>query len=187
MQKLAFPDAKGAKMPEEVELQLRRSWIERAGDEARELLVIFLYLYICLGALLLYKIALLQAQGIDYAPFGLAAIKALILAKFMLIGQAVGVGEGHARTRVVHRIFYKSVLFLILLFVLSVVEEVVAGMIHGRPILQSLSGFAGGTWLQVVATSILIWLILFPYFAFREMSQRLGKDGLRRMLLGNPE
>lgn len=173
-------------MHEEAGRELHASWLRKAGDEARELLVIFLYLYICLGALLLYKIAVLQAEGIDYAPFGLAAIKALILAKFMLIGRAAGVGEHHTRTRVVQRIFYKSVIFLILLFVLSVIEEAVAGMIHGRPMAQSLSGFAGGTWLQIVATCILIWLILLPYFAFREISERLGEGGLRRLLLSSP-
>jgi len=42
--------------------------------------VISLYLYICFGALLLYKSAILEDVGINFTHWGLAAIKALIMA-----------------------------------------------------------------------------------------------------------
>lgn len=59
----------------------------RVVHELRQYAVISAYLYVCFGALLLYKTAILNGQGISYAPYGIAAIKALILGKFILLGR----------------------------------------------------------------------------------------------------
>ena len=48
------------------------SLAQRVAREAREYAAITLYLYVCLGALLLYKGALLRAEEIGYAPYGRA-------------------------------------------------------------------------------------------------------------------
>ena len=61
-----------------------------------------MYLYVCFGAMLLYKMAILHAAGIDYAPYGLAAVKALILGKFMLLGRAARLGDRYQDRRVIH-------------------------------------------------------------------------------------
>ena len=55
-------------------------------------------------------------------------------------------------------------------------------MVKVRSVAESLSEIAGGTWLQILATSLLLWLILLPYFAFRQIGERLGKGSLRWML-----
>ena len=55
------------------------SMARKAIHELWEYAVISTYLYVCLGALLLFKVAILNGQGVSYAPYGLAAIKALLL------------------------------------------------------------------------------------------------------------
>jgi hypothetical protein len=57
----------------------------KLGHEMQQFILIFAYLYV-FGALIGYKMAILSAQGISYTPYGLAAIKALVLAKFILMG-----------------------------------------------------------------------------------------------------
>jgi hypothetical protein len=57
---------------------------------------ISLYLYVCFGAILLYKMSVLEAHDLSYAPYGLAAAKALILGKFLLLGQAIHIGERYS-------------------------------------------------------------------------------------------
>jgi hypothetical protein len=123
----------------------------------------------------------LHAHGIGYAPYGLAAIKALILGKFILIGHALKIGERFRRRPLIYPVLYKSLVFLAILVVFSVVEEAVSGVIHGRALMESLSDIAGGSWSQIGATSLLMWLILLPYFAFRQISEVLGDGKLRRM------
>jgi len=55
--------------------------------ELRRYALVSAYLYVCFGAILLYKSAILSEAGQHYLPFGVAAVKALILGKFVLIGR----------------------------------------------------------------------------------------------------
>jgi hypothetical protein len=158
----------------------------RAGHELKEFVVISLYLYVCFGAILLYKSSVLEARDITYAPYGVAAIKALILAKFMLIGHAANLGERYRQRPLIYRVLYKSVVFVVFLVVLLVLEEAVSGLIQGRTVVESMRTIAGGTWFQILATSLLLWLILLPYFAVRHIDQVLGEGNLRRMFFVDP-
>ena len=49
---------------------------QRAAEEFKVLLALTPYLYVCLGALLLLKTAILRGEGIDYTAWGTAAVKA---------------------------------------------------------------------------------------------------------------
>ncbi len=154
----------------------------RLGQELPEYLATSVYLYVCFGALLLYKTAILRGHGIDYAPYGLAAGKALILAKFMLIGSKLGIGTHSRGGTPLHAILSKSVLFLLLLIGLSVVEEAIVGLIHHRTISDSLAELGDGRLGTIIATSLLLWLILIPYFAYKEIDLALGEGKLRQLL-----
>jgi hypothetical protein len=156
---------------------------KKVVHELREYAVISVYLYICLGALILFKSAILSGQGVNYAPFGLAAVKALVLGKFVLLGRAAALGERYRQRRAIYVIAHKALLFLMLLLVLSVVEELVVGYFHGRTSTESLSTFLGGSLLQIFATSVVVLLILVPYFAYGELARALGEDRVRRILL----
>ena len=51
----------------------------RLREELRHYLFVSAYLYVCIGAIELFKIAVLRDAGIVYLPLGFAAAKALIL------------------------------------------------------------------------------------------------------------
>ena len=154
----------------------------RFGHGLREYLATSVYLYICFAALLLYKTAILRGHGIDYAPYGLAAGKALLLAKFMLIGRELGLGAHSRGGTLLRAILYKSVLFLLLLIGLSVVEEAIIGLVHHRTIGASLIELGRGRLGTIMASSLLLWLILIPYFAYKELDMALGEGKLRQLL-----
>ncbi len=127
--------------------------------------------------------AILRGEGVGYLPYGAAAIKALILGKFILIGHAAGLGDRYRKRRPLHVIMHKSLLFVTMLLALSIVEEVVVGFIHGQTAAASLAAFAGGTLLQVLAVCLVMLLILIPYIAFRELNEALGEGKLLKILL----
>ena len=156
---------------------------QKLGHELRQYAVIAAYLYVCFGALILYKTAILRGEGVSYTPFGFAAIKALILGKFILMGHAAGLGDRYQHRSLVHVVARKSLLFLVMLLVLSVVEELVVGLIHGRTVAASLSEFAGGRLPETLASCVIVLLILVPYMAFREFAVVLGEGSLRQLLL----
>jgi hypothetical protein len=170
-----------------IDAEMRRKATRRLLHELREYTFVVIYLFVCLGAFLFYKSALLQAEGISFTPFGIAALKALILGKFMMVGHALKIGEHYDGRPLIQPILHKTAVFVGLLFVLDVGEEIIVGAIHGRTLAETMTGFAGGTWQQAVAVCVLFFLILLPYFAYREVGQLLGEDRLRRIMLsGRP-
>jgi hypothetical protein len=147
----------------------------------KEFLLVALYLYVCFTALMYFKAAILQAHGVDFAPFGIAAIKALICAKFMSVGHAIHLGERHKKEALIWPTLRRSFAFLALLLVLNVLEELIVGFLHQRAIMDSVAAVGGGTIHQLIAASIVLLLILIPFFAFRSLSEVVGERNLLRL------
>jgi hypothetical protein len=159
----------------------KASFREKASEELREFIILTAYLYVCFAAMIYLKAAILQAQGVAYAPLGLAIVKAALCAKFMLVGRTFHVGERLKTHPLIVPTLHRSLAFLLLLVVLTLIEEVVIGKIHGRTVLDPISEMAGGTFHQIVATTLIIFLILVPYFAFRSLGDIVGDKILVRL------
>jgi hypothetical protein len=154
---------------------------ERAVGEVRDFAIVALYLYVCFTALAYLKFAILQAHGIAFAPFGFAAVKALICAKFVSLGHALHMGERFKKRALIWPVLHKSLVFLLLLLVLNVAEEAVVGWMHGRSLADSLSEIGGGTRDQMIATTIIMLLILIPFFMFRTLTEVIGERTMVRL------
>jgi hypothetical protein len=68
-----------------------------------------------------------------------------------------------------------------LLIVLTVLEELIVGYFHHRAFADSVAEIGSGTLHQAIATSIILLLILIPFFAFRSMADALGGHVLLRL------
>jgi hypothetical protein len=154
---------------------------ERAMSELREFIVIAVYLWICFTALAYLKFAILEAHGIAFAPFGFAAVKALICAKFVSVGHAFHLGERFKAQPLIYPVMHRSLVFLLFLIVLNALEEIVAGYLHGRTLADSLGEIGGGTRDQMIATAIVMLLILIPFFMIRVLGEVVGERTLARL------
>jgi hypothetical protein len=155
---------------------------ERIVTELREFAILATYLFICFTALAAYKAAILRAYGVSFAPWVLAAIKALVSAKFLLIGRMFGLGDGLAKKHpLIISTLYRSLTFLLVLIFLTASEEIILGHLRGESVAESLAGLAGGTLWQVIATSFIMLLVLIPWFAFRAIGEVIGDETLVRL------
>jgi hypothetical protein len=161
----------------------KRSWKKRLGHELREYAITALYLYVWLAALLFYKTALLRAEGVAALPLGLAAGKALILGKFVLLGESAGVGSRLGARTLLHRIAWRTLSLLLLVVVLTVLEEFVVGWAHGRSAAQTQAEFETRSVLEMAAKCLLMLLVLVPFVVAKQVSLALGPGELRRTLL----
>lgn len=155
---------------------------ERAKNELKELFYITAYLFVVFSALTFYKSAILEAQGVEWLPWGFALIKSLILAKFILIGGALHIGEGRRSKRLIWQIVHKSIAFLILVAGFTVIEEAIVGLFHGKTFRESMAEVGGGTTEEMIATAIIMFLVFLPLFAYRALSELLGEKVLFRIL-----
>ena len=137
--------------------------------------------------MLLYKYALLREAGPAYLPFGLAAAKALILGKFVLIGEAARLGSRLKSRSLLQLIARRALLFLLLLILLTLIEEIVVGWVHGHSMAHTLAEYGQRSSLEMLATCLLMLLVLVPLVAVTEVSRALGSGALRRLLFAPPD
>jgi hypothetical protein len=157
----------------------------RAREELRSYAIVTAYLYVCFGALLLYRSALLLESGGSVVAYGTAIVKALILGKFILLGEAARVGTRLPGGTLWRTIATKSLLFFLLLVALTVIEELLVGRAHGRPFAQTIAEFEQRSVLELLATCLLLLLVLIPLIAVKEFSRALGPGVLARLLTGS--
>jgi hypothetical protein len=148
---------------------------EKAQHEFRELIILTAYLYATFSAVLFYKHAVLGAAGISWMPWGLAFIKAVLVAKFVLLGRALRIDQRYQTKPLIWPTLHESVLFLVIVMILTGIEEAVVGLFHGRTIRQSMAGIGGGNPEQFVAS------LLLPYFAIRSLDDAMGEKSLIRL------
>lgn len=164
-----------------IETKVTTTLQHRAIHELKSFAIIFAYLYVTLGAIILMNGAVLHAQGIDYTHWGVAAVKAAVLAKFMMFGHAMKIGERARSGPLIWPTLYGAFTFLVLLIVMSVIEQAVVGLLHHRSIVASLGELAGARLEETIAGIVIMLLVLIPYFAFRVLSEALGDGRLVRM------
>jgi hypothetical protein len=154
---------------------------QRAIHEFKELAILTVYLYVTLGAVIVMKAAALHTQGIEFTPWGIAVVKAVVLAKFMLLGSAMKIGERKTTSPLIWPTLHKAFAFLVLLIILTIIEEAVVGVFHHRSIAASLGELAGPRREETLAGYLIMLLVLIPYFAFRVLGEALGEGRLTRM------
>src|SRR5471030_2973494 len=148
--------------------------------EFKQLLQIALYLYVCLGALLLYASSVAGAR-VEYAHLGYAAVKALILAKFILMGHWLHLGEGRRNRLLIYSVLYQTLAIWLLLVVLSVLEQFVEGAWHGHSIGAGLAELRLNSFSRILAQSLILFLVLLPYVALRQLSAIMGPGTLKQI------
>ncbi len=155
---------------------------QRAINEFKELFIVTAYLFVTLAALNFMKAAVLHTHGIDYALWGTAIVKALLLAKFVAVGKAMKIGRHRDDTSpLVWPILHKALAFVVLLVILTIAEEVIVGLFHQRSLLDSLADLFGRRLTETLAGVLILLLVLIPYFAFEILAEQLGERKLVRM------
>ncbi|MDM0075511.1 hypothetical protein QTH90_14005 [Variovorax sp. J2P1-59] len=164
-------------------IQPKASSRQRAINELKEVAIITAYLFVVIATVNVMKAAVLRDHGIDLAYWGVAIVKALLLAKFMLVGKALKIGEHNTRGPLIWPTLQKALAFALLLCVLTLIEEIIVGWFHHRTIGDSLSELFGARLAETLAGILILVLVLIPYFAFQMLSEALGERRLLAMFL----
>jgi hypothetical protein len=131
---------------------------------------------------ILMKAAVLHDQGVNFVPWVIATVKAALLAKFMLLGRAMKLGERYTGRSLIWPTLHKAFAFLVLLVVLVIIEEVVVGLFHHQSVAASLGELFGAKLYETLAGILILLLVLIPYLAFHVLHEALGEGRLARMV-----
>jgi hypothetical protein len=153
----------------------------KALHELKEFFWIFIYLWLCFGLFELYKSLILEEQHIHYTIYGLAVVKALVLGKVILVAKGLHLAERHKDRLLIYPTLYKSSVFFVVLILFSMLEEVLRYFLEHKTIAGSLSQIGSGSLPAILASGLLLFVVLVPFFAFQEISRVLGENKLYRL------
>lgn len=153
----------------------------KAHHELKEFLIIVLYLWVVFGLFLLYRSVILDEEHISYVAHGVALINALVLGKFVLIARALHLGDTAEDVPLIYPTLLKSALFSIVLACCKILEEAAVGFYHGKSFSDSIADLGGGTLKGILALSLILFVLLIPFFAFGELQRVLGEGRLARL------
>jgi hypothetical protein len=153
-------------------------------DELKLLGLIAGYLALLLGALTTYRRMLLAEYQIPYFRYGYVVVEALILAKVIVLGRYLGVGERFRDRPLIVPTLYKAVCFSGLELAFAVLEHLLEGWWHGEPVAAAWATLLGQGVGLIVARVVLLFVALLPLFAGWETNRVLGEGKLAALFFG---
>jgi len=156
---------------------------EKASSEFRRFLVIFLYLWVVFGLLSIHKSLVLSQHHLDTEEHAFAIINAFVFAKVLLVGEQLKLGTRFGNKPLIYPTLYKSFVFSLVLIGFNVIESVAVGLWHGHTIAESLPPFLGWSPRGLLAVGVMCFVLLLPFFGFREIARVIGRRELRALVL----
>jgi len=128
-----------------------------------------------------YRRLILAHYQIPYKDYGISLIKALVLAKVILVAEHFRLGTGFENKPLIYPTMYKSFLFTIAVAILSVIEAMIRGFLRAE-------GFAGVQNMIIkcftydwFAGMLIAFAAFIPFFAIKELSRVLGKGKISEL------
>jgi hypothetical protein len=147
--------------------------------ELRHLAAIFVYLSTFFIVFRVYTRMVLAEYEIDYFAYGLSLLKSLALAKIILTGQALGLGERFRARPLILPTLYKTVVFSVFTLAFEVLEHLLLGWVRGRSAAEVVAEFLDKGWAYHLAMTMVVFVAFLPFFAFRETERVLGEGRLQ--------
>jgi hypothetical protein len=155
----------------------------RLATELKRYAVISTYLFVCFGVILVYEASQSPEKDVTWLTIGIALGKALVMGKFILIGEALEPGTRISAPTLLHRAAWRTVGMLIVLIILKLIEEIIIGLIHSKSFGELIAEFGQASLLSLVGPTLLMLLILVPMMFALELDRALGEKGLKRLML----
>ena len=162
----------------------RRNLKERAFEEFKRFVAIFLYLWVVFGLLSIHKSLVLSQQHLDYEEHTFAIINAFVFAKVLLVGEQLHLGRRFENKPLIYPILYKCFVFSVVLICFHLTETAAVGVWHGNAIADSVPPMFGWNPKGVLAVGFSCFVLLLPFFGFREIARMMGHTEMRALLFG---
>jgi hypothetical protein len=159
-------------------LPARPSLKARLLAETKSYLMIAAYLWVFLITLTTYRALVQQEYNVGYFQYGFSLVEALILAKLIIIGRVMNIGERFRDRPLIVTTLYKTLCFGLLVVVVSILEHVAAGLWHGEgasDIAQRV--VSRGKW-EILCRVVMMIMVFLPMFATWEIGRFVGEGKL---------
>ena len=151
----------------------------RLWREVRSVLWIFAYLALILGSLASYQRLILSEHNISFFHYGYAVFEALVLAKVIVIGRYMKLGDRYNDKPLIVPVLFKTLWFGVLILAFALLEHLLRGWWHGVGPAVVFREILSRHKLEIAAQVQVLMTALAPLFAIQETSRVLGEGKLQ--------
>ena len=137
--------------------------------------LIVLYMTIFFGAFANYRRLLLAHYGISYEDYGIAVIRALVLAKVVLVAETLRLGRGYEEKPLIVPTLYKTFLFTVCVAVFDIAEGLIRGFMGGLGSIGAVDDVMSRFNYEWLSRALVIFLAFLPFFGVRELRRVFGE------------
>ena len=151
---------------------------QKAREEFEQVVILTAYLAFFFCALATYSMLLLNKFHISSFAYATALINAAVIAKVILIGEAVHAGKKFEGKALLFSAIWKSFVFGWLVFAFHIVEEMIRSLIHGQ---GAIEAFREIRLDDLLSRTVVVFCTFIPLFVFRELRRVMGQDNFRAL------
>jgi hypothetical protein len=157
----------------------------RTIEETKALVFISIYLALLFGSFTVYRRLVSSEYDVSYLHYGYPIIEALVLAKVILIGRMLHLGERYAALGrafgdlpLIIPALWKTFWFSLFVLAFSILEHVVDGWFHHHGLGASFHEILGQGKAEILARLLVLYTALVPLFILIELAEVLGEGKL---------
>lgn len=151
---------------------------ERMVTELKRFGAYTLILAFFFSAFTLYRHLILEEYALDFTSYGFNLVKSMILAKIILLGEALNLGQRFSGPPLIIPTLYKTVIFSMFVVVFGVVEHFAVGFLEGKSWETLYQALADKRMVQILAALIPMSFFFFLFFAFLELQNTMPEKKL---------
>ena len=145
----------------------RPGFKQKVRRETKDFVTIYLYLVLLIGAFHIYKWLLMAEYHVGYFVYGYSLVEALVLAKVIIVGEGLGIGERFADRPLIFPTLYKTMLFALCVLALGILERLITGFFHREDVTGVFQEVIHGRY-EILGRVFIMFVAFIPFFAFRE-------------------
>ncbi len=161
--------------------QKKTGWKHRVVHEMIEYWLTVLYLTIFFGVFASYRRVILAHYNISYTNWGISLIRALVLAKVMMVGSLLHFGRSLEKKPLIYPTLNKTFVFTVWVVLFAVAESAVRGFLQGKGMAGALDYLLGEGTHEFFAGLLVVFFAFIPFFAFKELGRVLGRGKIREL------
>jgi hypothetical protein len=157
--------------------KVKKNWKQKLKHEFIEYWTNVVYLTIFFGVFAISRRLILAHYNVILDDYFVGLIKALVLAKVIMIGSIFGFAKGLEHKPLIIPVLYKTFIFTLWVALFSTIEALIKGFISTSSLSlafdELMSNHITKKWF---GEALMVMLCFIPFFAFKELSRVMGEE-----------
>ena len=163
----------------------KKNWKKSLLKGFDEYLINFVYMAIFFSAIIFYRRLVLAEYGIELDDYFLGVIKALVIAKVVMIGAFLSISHKFENKPLIIPIMFKAILFTLWVGLFDAIEALITALKNAATKSDFYTHFMDHLSPAWLGSLLLIFLSFIPFFTLKELAREFGNQKINELFFNS--